>query len=331
MNGGSIMSSAIPSTRLPTRRLARLALAGLSVLALSACDGDSSSRPSDPSVDSTPVDSTNSRERSQDIDVAPPVATSDAQFAWARAALERNPHVELLASDPDTGIFTLRDRATGEVLAMGADALAAVPVTALSQPSGSPGDRTTVQRSEAPDSTPAAAAHPWPQDAATRRDAAEDQAGDGPYAIAGDRPYTIERAGGQVRVTGPGVSIVSSGPDSAAGTGRDAAQATDLPIICEGQRMLHLDNRDIHVEGDAITARGGCELYVTNSRIAASGIGIVVHDATVHVSNSHIQGADAAFQADDRSRVYARSTTFQGMTRRSELALIQDQGGNRWR
>ena len=80
--------------------------------------------------------------------------------------------------------------------------------------------------------------------------------------------------------------------------------------------MIHLDNRNIYVDGDAITVRGGCEMYITNSRIVASGTGIVVHDATVHVSNSHIEGASGSFDADDRAKLYVRSSTFQGVPRR---------------
>ena len=95
--------------------------------------------------------------------------------------------------------------------------------------------------------------------------------------------------------------------------------------------MLHFDNRSIYVNGDAITVRGGCELFITNSRIVASGTGIVVQDAVVHVSNSHIEGAVGSFDATDRAKMYVRGTTFQGVPRRAELAMVQDQGGNRWR
>jgi len=94
--------------------------------------------------------------------------------------------------------------------------------------------------------------------------------------------------------------------------------------------MVHLDNRNIYVDGNAITARGGCELYITNSHISASGTGIVVQDATVHISNSHIEGGNGSFDADDRARLIVRSSTFQGIPKRTQLAMVQDQGGNRW-
>jgi hypothetical protein len=142
--------------------------------------------------------------------------------------------------------------------------------------------------------------------------------------------YTIERSEGQVRVTGPGVSIVSTGSEGNAGANA-STQASSDPIICEGQRMLHFDNREFIVEGDAITVRGGCELYLTNSRVIATGTGIVVQDGIVHVSNSHVEGQEGSFDADNRAKVFVRGSTFRGLPRRSELAQVQDQGGNRWR
>ena len=77
--------------------------------------------------------------------------------------------------------------------------------------------------------------------------------------------------------------------------------------------MLHLDNRDIYVDGDAITVRDGCEMYITNSHIVASGTGVMVQDAVVHISNSHIEGASGSFDADDRAKMYVRGSTFQGV------------------
>jgi hypothetical protein len=149
--------------------------------------------------------------------------------------------------------------------------------------------------------------------------------------VQGNGGYTIDRSGGQIRVSGPGVSIVSSSANNAAGTQASAGRRAVDPFICEGRRTLQLDNRDIYVDGDAITVRSGCEVFITNSQIVASGTGIIVQDATVHVSNSHIEGASASFQAEDRAKMFVRGSTFQGVSRRAELATVQDQGGNRWR
>jgi len=249
-------------------------------------------------------------------------ATPTVDIAWARAALERNPELEVVAVDPQSGVVTVKHRGTGEIEAIKASELVAVSpsqlkatqVHAAPPPIEDPGPQRE-DRASAPSQTARATA----PDTGTQSTAQ------------GNSAYTIDRSGGQIRVSGPGVSIVSSGTTASGNNAASAGRRTVDPFICEGRRTLQLDNRDIYVDGDALTVRGGCEVFITNSHIVASGTGIVVQDATVHISNSHIEGASASFQADDRAKMYVRSSTFQGVPRRAELAMVQDQGGNRWR
>ena len=242
-------------------------------------------------------------------------ATPSADLAWARAALERNPQLEVLAVDPQTGVVTVKNRNTGQTEAIKASELVAVP----------PSQLKAMQMAEAPPPE----VDPGPEQSATAP--SQTAQGTAPSSGQNESAYTIDRSGGQIRVSGPGVSIVSSGTNAsgsnAAGAGRRAVD----PFICEGRRTLQLDNRNIYVDGDALTVRGGCEVFITNSQIVASGTGIIVQDATVHISNSHIEGASASFQAEDRAKMFVRGSTFQGVSRRAELATVQDQGGNRWR
>jgi hypothetical protein len=259
---------------------------------------------------------------------AAPAATSAAtELSWARAALERNPRIEVMATDTDARVFTVKDRSTGEVRAIKLSEIAAISVAELkaldSRPAEPVADATPSEReqSAAPAATPSQPAQP-----------VASASGTGQQVQAGSGNYTIERTGGQLRVSGPGVSIVSAGPaaGTSGGTG-EGGQRTVEPIICEGRRMMQFDSRNIYVDGDAIIVRGGCELYITNSRIVASGTGVIVQDAVVHISNSHIEGSNASYDANDRAKMYVRSSTFQGVPRRTELAMVQDQGGNRWR
>lgn len=256
----------------------------------------------------------------------------NAELDWARAALERNPNVEIVATDEQNGVFTLRDKHNGEVRVVGLGDLAAAPVAQLTLPAPATAPVAAA--------TPAAAREPVPEAAPAAPLAKEELPAPPPEAStvasaptptpADARPYTIERTDGQLKVSGPGISVVSTGTAAASTQESQASRTTD-PIICEGRRMLHLDNRNIYVEGDAITVRGGCELYITNSNIVASGTGVIVHDGTVHISNSYVEGASGSFEADSRARVFVRGSTFQGLSRRDQLALVQDQGGNRWR
>src|SRR5688572_3532827 len=58
-------------------------------------------------------------------------ATPNAAIEWARAALARNPELEVLAVDPQTGVVTVKNRSTGETEAVKASELIAVPPSRL--------------------------------------------------------------------------------------------------------------------------------------------------------------------------------------------------------
>ncbi|HEY6644625.1 hypothetical protein [Povalibacter sp.] len=251
-----------------------------------------------------------------------------SELQWARAALERNPDVEIVATDEQASVFTLRDRTTGTVSAVPLKEIAAAPVSQLLRkplalaPAAATEPAPAVVASEP--AARAAIADSAPVEAAPSSAAGE------PAAMAsGEKPYTIDRVDGQLRVSGPGISVVSSGPAATATPQSQGPRAAE-PIICEGPRMLHLDNRNIYVEGDAITVRGGCELYLTNSNIVASGTGVRIQDGIVHITNSHIEGGTSSFEAGSQAKVFVRGSTFQGLSRRDQLATVQDQGGNRW-
>ena len=253
-------------------------------------------------------------------------AASTSELAWARAAVERNPDLEVIATDPQSGVVTVRHRSTGQIEAIKVSELTAATPSQLKP--------MNVQEAPPPEPEPGPANNESATAPARTAQATAPDRGEGAPAqtpVQGNGGYTIDRSGGQIRVSGPGVSIVSSGSSSASGNQAGAGRRAVDPFICEGRRTLQLDNRDIYVDGDAITVRGGCEVFITNSHIVASGTGIVVQDATVHISNSTIEGASASFQADDRAKMFVRGSTFQGVSRRAELATVQDQGGNRWR
>lgn len=272
-------------------------------------------------------------------DVAAISAPSEPpELSWARAALERNPRYEVLASDIQTRVFTVRDRTSGQVQTINLNDLAAAPIAQLRSPppaiAAAPAPTAPPAATVAP-SAPATTAPPAVETAPPSQEPA--QVADNSPAAAAERAaasganYTIDRTHGQLRVSGPGVSIVSSGRGSGSDAQHLAGVRASEPIICEGKRLLKLDDRNIYVEGDAIIARGGCELYITNSRIIASGTGLIVEDAIVHVANSHIEGLNGSFNATDRARMFVRTSTFQGVPKRAEFASVLDQGGNQYR
>jgi len=143
--------------------------------------------------------------------------------------------------------------------------------------------------------------------------------------------------GGRVLAKGPGYSIVAASPGSGTQASAGATKVTDAPletlhqpIVCQGQRVLTIDNRDIRFDGNAITAEDGCELHITNSRISAAGIAIRARNASVHIENSDIEGGKASIDATGAAQIYAEASTFKGAARRLGQAAIHDLGNNDW-
>ena len=155
---------------------------------------------------------------------------------------------------------------------------------------------------------------------------------------ADSQPVAQSPGAGRVIAKGPGYSIVATSP----GAGHQAPSAgetrvTDAPletlhepIVCQGQRVLNIDNRDIRFDGNAITAEDGCELHITNSRISAGGIAIRARNASVHIENSEIEGSKASIDATGGAQVYAEASTFRGAARRVGQSAIHDLGNNAW-
>lgn len=246
----------------------------------------------------------------------------DQDVTWARAALERNPQLEVVATDTEARTFTIKHRGTGTVQVVNLDKLAAAPIAdlmAMSAPAAPPPppEATVPLPPEPAASMPATAAPPSESSAVT--------------AASGESGYTIQREGGQLRVSGPGVSIISSNSANARTTSAANTTASDSPIVCEDGRFLHLDRRNIRVNGTAVIARNGCELHITNSTIDASGTALSVQDATVNIANSEITGQGGSVEASGKARLFVRGSTFRGITRRNDPAEINDQGGNTWR
>jgi hypothetical protein len=141
------------------------------------------------------------------------------------------------------------------------------------------------------------------------------------------------QGGGRVIAKGPGYSIVATGAGNQGGeTAVTDAPLETLhePIVCRGQRVLSIDNRNIRFEGNAITAEDGCELHISNSRISASGVAIRARNASVHIENSEIVGHKASIDAAGGAQIYAETSTFRGAARRLGAAVIHDLGNNNW-
>jgi hypothetical protein len=299
------------------------------------------------------------------------------QMAWAKDALDRNDHLEVVASDPQAKTFTVRVKDSGQLVVIPVDQIVAGPaggmsasgkqaaVTPSTTPSDAPSPPPPAPETSVPEAvpppvapTPGGAPLPAPSQSMSpavasngqparsgqagaqdsyQQYAATDEAAQPAESVQGPHSESAAHAkAGSVLASGPGYSIKASGPKSVATTASPVAAARGAPerlhdpIICQGARLLHIDNRNLEFDGDAITAEDGCEIHITNTHISAKGVGVLARAANVHIKNSEIDGDSGAVDASDGAQVYAESSRFKGLTRRLESSSFHDLGGNVW-
>jgi hypothetical protein len=259
------------------------------------------------------------------------------EMSWARAALERNSGVEVVAADQQSHTFTIRLKDSRELRTVRADQIIAYPPGATPAVDGRAS--TVVATAAAPAAaTPANADQAMPS-AAPAQTESEVPAAPRTQQASLTPQTTAQSDGGPGRLleSGPGYSIkaVSSGPQSAARARETGVTSAPLerrhePIVCQGARLVQIDNRNLAFDGDAVNAEDGCELHITNSHISANGVGILVRAANVHIDNSLIEGDQASVDASNGAQVYAVRSRFKGLSRRLDTASFHDLGGNVW-
>jgi hypothetical protein len=292
------------------------------------------------------------------------------EMAWAREALDRNDRLQVVASDSQAKTFTVRMKDSGQLVVIPIDQVVAGPSggaevptkqAAAAPPSEAPAEAPAPQPQapgsgsspvSAPASTPSqatggstVASTGEPGRGAGRQAAPEESYGQSvsadeaapPADAKGPHAESAANAkAGSVLASGPGYSIKASGSKAGPARPSPATAARGIPerlhdpIICQGSRLLHIDNRNLEFDGNAITAEDGCEIHITNTHISAKGIGVLARAANVHIKNSEIDGASGAVDATDGAQVYAESSRFKGLTRRLESSAFHDLGGNVW-
>jgi hypothetical protein len=249
-------------------------------------------------------------------------------MSWAQGALERNADLQVLSVDRQARSFTVRLKSTGELRIVQAnEVVGSVP--------SAPATASTAANAAAPEQ----AASPTPAPESAAASAPESAAAPEPQPAA---PAATVNSGAGVLASGPGYSIKSA-RSAASGNARAsgfaptdsvarglAVERRDEPIVCQGARFLRIDGRNIEFEGDAISAEDGCEIHITNSRIAAKGVGVSARAANVHIENSSIEGQSGSILASDGAQVYAEASRFRGLSRGLTSETLHDLGGNVW-
>lgn len=308
---------------------------------------------------------------------------SDTEFA--RAALERNPDLTIVASDKDAKTFTVQMKGSSELRVIRAsEVIGMLPSTGVApavaenaEPAqaASASDAAPVPESTEPSNEAATAgepARPVGQTASSQTapglksgsgfvtdssgktrtfggaDGGESAGSSAPATAAtsdaGAEPAaSAARASAQNKVlaSGPGYSVTAGEPR--ANRPIHLAEATELkspsnsalekrydPMICQGNRLIQINGRNIEFEGDGLSVLDGCELHITNSHIIAHGLGLSVRAANVHIQNSIIEGEGGSVSASQGAKVYSQQSTFKGLSRRLDTATFEDLGGTNW-
>jgi len=250
------------------------------------------------------------------------------EIDWAKSALARNPAFEIVATDEAAGVFTVRDTTTGRVETLKLHDLIAAPLPPKTAAQAAPAPATPAEPPEAPELAASATA---PGQTTEPAEPVTSKAG----ALAQGPGYSIERgedtAPAASTIEGPGYSITrqesAKREDAASEVASSVERRTD-PIVCQGDRLMRIDGETIEFSGDAVIAEKGCDLYISNARISAGGVGIIARQARVHIVNSTIGGTRGSYEASEGAEIYVARTTFTGIGRRFDSATMNDLGGN---
>jgi hypothetical protein len=264
---------------------------------------------------------------------------------WAKAALARNPALEILSTDEVAGTFEVRDTVTGAVSRLKLEDLVAGPapsrVAAQTPAAAAPAaPAPAAPGPEVPNAAlpeeAAAPAHQTTETVAAIPPSEGHTLAEGPgYTIA--RGEATPKAEAPAYLEGPGYRITRDEPIKEPSEHQSGASAESVatekrtdPIICQGDRLMRIDGETLAFEGDAVIAENGCDLYISNVHIRAGGIGIIARQARVHIVNSTIGGSKASYEASQGAEIYVAQSTFAGVGRRFDDATMNDLGGNQY-
>jgi hypothetical protein len=257
------------------------------------------------------------------------------EIDWAKAALARNPSFEIVSTDETAGVFTVRDTGSGSLQKLRLEDLVAGPAPAkVAQPAPAPVAPTAPEPPvPEPAATPGEEAAPVPSVAAVPSGGGESLAEGPGYSITRGEPSTPPPT-----LEGPGYSITREEPRGEPVTRQSTPDAEAVvretrtdPIICQGDRLMRIDGETMDFAGDAVIAEKGCDLYISNARIRAGGVGIIARQARVHIVNSTIGGTRGSYEVSDGAEMYVARSTFAGVGRRFDNATMNDLGGNEYK
>jgi hypothetical protein len=261
------------------------------------------------------------------------------EIDWAKVALARNPSFEIVATDEQSGVFTVRETTTGTIRTLRLEDLIAAPLppkTAATSALTAPAPGAAALPVALPDAPSVPTTETLTSNQTT--ETVEGVRGGEGQALVEGPGYSITRGAAKAAddahtLEGPGYSITRQEPARRASAPIAEEMATNVerrtdPIICQGDRLMRIDGETIEFTGDAVIAEKGCDLYISNARIRAGGVGIIARQARVHIVNSTIGGSRGSYEASEGAEIYVAGSTFTGIGRRFDSATMNDLGGN---
>ena len=264
--------------------------------------------------------------------------SGDDRVSVAQVAVRANPDLELVATDAQQGVLTVRVRQTGQVLTVRVDDV--IAGTAFRDLAAAP------SAAAAPAAAAGPVANPSAPVAGVRPPAAGGAAQEAPAAAKAanaqaEPPATnasTQMADARERLRGAGRRLGSTTPQAAPQGAPTVAEPRDAtarrrqstPVLCSGNQTVRLEHVLLDVDAVAVSANGGCRVSITDSRIMGR-VGVAVNGkASVTIERSEVVGV-VAFQVSGDGEVSVQSSTIEGSVQSRLKSGVRDLGQNVWR
>lgn len=280
----------------------------------------------------------------------------DDKVSVAQVAVRANPELELMATDAQQGVLTVRVKKTEQVLTVKVDDVIAgtafanlqAAAPAAPEPAAAPAAAPASSGSRLEINTPGAKVSMGSGGADGKSSVsveaggstASASAGSGEVGSARERLREAGRALGSTlpadaqppRATAPAPSAAPA-PAPAPAPRRDEAtlRRRTAPVSCNGKDSVRLENVLLEVDTVAVSANGHCNVLITGSHIIGRLGGIAVNgNATVTIERSQIE-APMAFSINGDGEVSVEGSRIEGAVQSRRKTSLRDLGGNVFR
>lgn len=247
--------------------------------------------------------------------------------AVAQVAVRANPDLELVATDAQQGVLTVRVKRTDRVITVrAADVVAGTAFRDLDKTDPAP-VAPAPAAVESPAPSMSAAATPAPpapvSTPAARPPVARPAAA--PKSAAASAPQAS--AAPQTPAPAPAPTSAASG---GASIDESRLQRRTSTMQCMDTQSLNLDGVLIDADKVAVQAMGNCHVRITNSKLVGRVGLLMMGSATATIENTVIEGT-VSIRAMGTSAIAVRSSTISGRIQKMQNGSVQDLGQNIWR